>query len=787
MKLLHCITQKVYPFTYPPPVQYGILSHTWSSPHDDEWAYYDSENQHADCGRQDIITRVCELALSHNLQYMWIDDACIDKSSSAEVSKAINSLAKYFRRATICFAFLVDLPCGASLPCKETWARCQFWTRAWTLQELILPSKIQFYDAHWHLRGERSSESLYSIISGITGIDEDILNHQRTLQQASVARKMSWAACRKSSTPEDIAYSLLGLFDVYMPVIFGEGKDRAFRRLQEEIVKHNNDSSLFAWTSDDDKYCRGLFASSPDEFLLYAQHDSCHFPFDFKGFVTLTSKGVLVSGQFASVQDDLWLDLGVQAHNKAQLNRQGVLLRQGPDGTFIRTISSDIQSLPASEKTTAMQVMVCEGEFDQNDGYGDDWSSSASADVESCATSCYAPSSPSSFRILSTPERSIGTEEPSLVDITPISSKPQIAQAEPGWVKVAELSYEGSSSDNSEDESMQMSQQTDIGWQRPESVMSNMTSVTSPASTEPDYVPSQCLLPVNRDLAEHQTPAHVPPENSDSQQSDYDDIVVHLSSVVLGHFVASQRLTNRRHKQQAKRSKVFKRQLVRGMKRRTLKVPNIKLACPYYAFDRMSHIECVANGDLSSMADVRDHLSKCHRLPYFCPTCKAEFRYSYQNDEHIIQRNCQYQNYMPYEGISEDQYRNICCTQDIKNVRIEWLKVWDIIFPGNPPPNDPYLGDRRHRDVSDLKSFWQKRGLELLRHALRERYPSNFSLGQQNFNNLPSDVLSEAIAALIEGSEQTSDIRSTTTSSTHIMQAKAEIRTTSQVCRRGDD
>jgi hypothetical protein len=122
--------------------------------------------------------------------------------------------------------------------------RCSRWfTRGWTLQELIAPLEVEFYSTDW--RKIATKEELCGLLSSITSIDEHILRGGR-LDDVSVARKMSWASCRKTSRIEDIAYSLLGIFDVNIPLIYGEGT-KAFRRLQEAIMNESHDQSLFAW------------------------------------------------------------------------------------------------------------------------------------------------------------------------------------------------------------------------------------------------------------------------------------------------------------------------------------------------------------------------------------------------------------------------------------------------------------------------------------------------------------------------------------------------------------
>jgi len=144
--------------------------------------------------------------------------------------------------------------------------RSRWFTRGWTLQELLAPKAITFYNTSWHelgnlIRGDyyyspsgrsawRSNhQQMKRLVSEITGIPRPYVGGYRPLNIASIAMKMSWASTRQTTRLEDIAYCLLGLFDVAMPMLYGEGM-KAFTRLQEEIMKNEDDESLFAWWYD---------------------------------------------------------------------------------------------------------------------------------------------------------------------------------------------------------------------------------------------------------------------------------------------------------------------------------------------------------------------------------------------------------------------------------------------------------------------------------------------------------------------------------------------------------
>ena len=170
----------------------------------------------------------------------------------------------WYRNSQVCYAYLADVRRGECL--LEDLRRSNWFTRGWTLQELLAPSSVIFFDKDWSDIGTRSSLEEY--ISEITGI-EDFVN----FESACVAQKMSWASGRETTRKEDMAYCLLGLFNVNMPPLYGEG-DKAFRRLQLEIIKTSDDESIFAWYTQlnpqwDNFPLRssfGLLSTSPEQF-----------------------------------------------------------------------------------------------------------------------------------------------------------------------------------------------------------------------------------------------------------------------------------------------------------------------------------------------------------------------------------------------------------------------------------------------------------------------------------------------------------------------------------------
>ena len=289
---------KVLEFRDDEATEYAILSHRWIDPTEIDYAdMVDLAKINVE-ERNDIRQRLgykkildtCAQAKRDGYQWVWVDTCCIDKRSSAELSEAINSMYRWYANSRVCYVYLHDVhdsfPTrmdGKEYPKSDGWP--EWFSRGWTLQEMIAPSNVQFFNKNWTCVGDK--KMLAGTLTRITGVPERILKEGLGGNRPCVAQILSWAAKRMTTRVEDRAYSLMGLLDVNMPMLYGEGK-KAFHRLQLEIIRTSNDQSIFAWTSnslgcrtsnilaDDPSFfqnCSGIELMGYDEFIQFVRNE----------------------------------------------------------------------------------------------------------------------------------------------------------------------------------------------------------------------------------------------------------------------------------------------------------------------------------------------------------------------------------------------------------------------------------------------------------------------------------------------------------------------------------
>jgi hypothetical protein len=345
--------------------RYAILSHTWG-PNGTEVTYKDLvEGTGKDKAGYKKIRACSRQSAKAKYKYFWVDTCCIDKTSSAELSEAINSMYRWYEEAGVCFAYIEDA--SSSLPISEwTISNIRWFTRGWTLQELLAPQEVEFFDTDWSALGTRNEHA--RLLSKITSIDfrslerchfygESFPGYNKSgrvdLRFFSIASKMSWAAERTTKRPEDVAYCLLGIFDVNMPLLYGEGSTKAFVRLQEEIMKGSNDQSLFAWcrpnASPEASGPHGLLAESPLDFS--GSGSVGHSMLGFNNPYAMTNKGLHITLPMAKLEGNYHVAL---LHCMISQDHVAIVLKEFPGDRYFRVA---LNSLKFQESISSLPLL----------------------------------------------------------------------------------------------------------------------------------------------------------------------------------------------------------------------------------------------------------------------------------------------------------------------------------------------------------------------------------------------------------------------------------------------
>ncbi|KAI0541024.1 hypothetical protein GGR58DRAFT_511288 [Xylaria digitata] len=332
MRLLNVKTRQLQEFfgdNIPP---YAILSHTWGS---GEVTFQDLQHwSHKRKRGYAKIKQTCRLAAKDRLNWIWIDTCCIDKSSSVELSEAINSMFEWYREADVCYIFLEDVPSPKSgKNVEEAFRKARWLTRGWTLQEFLAPNNIKLFNSSWEkilpihfpfIRNYAPELPPYFHelrVNPIPGFEKSLLRYFTGIDHgnwslADVPTILSWAANRRTSRREDMAYCLLGLLNVKMPLLYGEGSD-AFPRLLEEVIKKSNSHGvLAAWYGVPCPFLSSIGRLLPESPRAYGgftkefkgtpvpgKPKSLHFP--------LTNAGLSIELPLVVIDDQLKVVLGL--------------------------------------------------------------------------------------------------------------------------------------------------------------------------------------------------------------------------------------------------------------------------------------------------------------------------------------------------------------------------------------------------------------------------------------------------------------------------------------------
>ncbi|RSL45363.1 hypothetical protein CEP54_014288 [Fusarium duplospermum] len=250
-------------------VKYAILSHRWLP--NDEPTFRDMiDGTAAGLGREKL-WNFCDMARTHEIMFAWSDTCCIDKSSSAEIDEAIRSMFRWYRNSSICFVHLAQTTSLEDLQADE------WFERGWTLQELLAPRVTKFFDKDWHPLvdgpNHKGNPEILQHVIAATRCPEHALRDFNP-GPFCVGRRMTWAARRKTTRGEDMAYSLMGIFDVTLQTAYGEGAERAFVRLVEKIMLSNGNQSVLDWAGKPAaSHSSKAFPSSPRSYLGQTEYN----------------------------------------------------------------------------------------------------------------------------------------------------------------------------------------------------------------------------------------------------------------------------------------------------------------------------------------------------------------------------------------------------------------------------------------------------------------------------------------------------------------------------------
>ncbi|KAG6329806.1 hypothetical protein ID866_9282, partial [Astraeus odoratus] len=234
--------------------QYSTLSHRWGSSEPSLQDVLCSGSAHNIAVTKGVVKlqRFCQTAAHHGYSWAWSDTCCIDKTNSVELQKAIGSMFLWYQKSALTIVYLADI---SSSPFPGTLSGSEWFKRGWTLQELLAPCTILFYTQDWipymnsTAENHKQDTHVLNELENATGIPPKHLSNFHSGMDNARSR-LQWAVGRHTTVPEDIAYSLFGIFNLHLPVLYGEGKEKSLLRLLQEILSQSRDISILHWVGE---------------------------------------------------------------------------------------------------------------------------------------------------------------------------------------------------------------------------------------------------------------------------------------------------------------------------------------------------------------------------------------------------------------------------------------------------------------------------------------------------------------------------------------------------------
>lgn len=787
MRLLNTESFELRDSTDPPPL-YSVFSHAHGS-NDigfEDFRYPEILPLKAGFHR---LWQACSRARDHGSKWLWADTICIDRSSSAAVSDALNSLSRIYQECTFSLIYLEDLVPSEYMHkgLERQLASCAWFRNVWVLPQLIFPKDSFIYDRDWTEIGTKAS--LAPQISVITSIEQSVLVNPAALGECSIAKRISWAAKLDAYRTEDRSFALLGVLGVQMPIIYGEGH-KAFLRLQEEILRDTSDFSLFAWRPEAFEEYRGLLAYSPAEFEHFRKGPNG--PFRIKGEVQLISAGVIIHAHFQAIGHDLILPL-----ENTEGFTYAIRLSKSGRGFIRHCVNSEIDSGQFSwkEHPSRMQTQISPQERDMDEvlhlricveremktsncGHvigiphelicnGHEPSPVDSATTSPWETRCHYPLTPTSSYASNTKDiREPGAPhwEGSAVNIVQgvgqiEHSECPMARAQTGSIGKVDThsshcldcekgnittdwvcdSAEFEESDILHDELSVEDGESDIYTDD-----TSMTeAISTPRTLDADHPFVEAVPALVDSLIER---FRSQPYLKSSERSNMCREIKERRNTRLScseYFVDVQQTLDAGDSDTV---------VVHHMRKRD-KTP----ACPFYIRDRQSHLLCLTRYRLRNIEDVREHLWAIHRQPLFCPVCGQIFSKSADCNGHIRSRTCNPQLLLPtFEGVTISQIQELARQDELPlSMENRWLAMWNTIFPGEQRPLSwLYTTDEELR-IRALRTFWDIHRHSIVKSFLKTEVPQLHVLSDEGeaVEALHNTILNRAIDKVLNAGD----------------------------------
>lgn len=739
MKFLDTTTLQQISFADRPPSEYAFLSYTWSHSseelsHDDAYHIYcGSLTDNSWSGRHTAayrrVVQACQRARAHEIQYLWVDYLCVDQSSLADVAESVTGSFRLVWDAALCIVHLSDLAPppseGDSLAALErALSSCRWFTRAWTLQELIAARRAEFFDRDWNLRGAKTSmlpEQWLAMLSRVSGVDAPVLADRETLFDFSLGRRLSWACHRQTGRPEDGAYALMGICGIagHLSPRYGEGQRRAFRRLQEKILKVSDDLSLLAWKRrQDDDECAGgsrrqqhpqlplgsILADSVADFEHFASNSAWSAPFKSNYEITPSNRGwhiqalLCTRSKRSRAGPEVILILNASWRGRGDPMHVGILLREIEPELFVRSKPGEVECfLPRKGEVSPARICISR-DVDKvaRRMYAELKESRVSAWVDEASKrelppcelqrvmsgSCSNRIGPTDENFMSIQSGEMQRQIPSSHETTmgdaamentrhsdPVVGEQEKRPSKRGVDDMLESEYEKSDSDCENDvllfdslpEKLELLEDSHPF----QAVLSNLVSLGLSAWNDEKAATAAADV-----VEESQKPAATPPTPRKITTS---RLTIGPLSIPVRQYKRAR--INYDHQENycgsdstgsytAETVSNEPGMLMINSKLKTAHSslsPSDLLACPFYRLEPAHHHSCMWELELRDTRTIIQHVIVDHRQRDHCPICYAVFASAADRDQHIITRSCN-KRAAPqglHLGVTEDQVEKL--------------------------------------------------------------------------------------------------------------------------------